>query len=114
MYVRSDKCPLCSMNLLTLWRASVCLTNAWKARSFLPFVTAKYHVNVSHIMLTFLISTFSFSGCAFFLYLVAYLSSYHEKALNALYELAEELPATCLPHHDRENPAKCLSQRHNK
>ena len=33
-----------------------------------------------------------------FLYLVAYLSSYHEKAINALYELAEELPAICLPH----------------
>ena len=31
---------------------------------------------------------------AFFLqYLVAYLSSYHEKAINALYELVYELPA---------------------
>ena len=35
-----------------------------------------------------------------FLYLVAYLSSYHEKAINALYELAEELPAICPPHQD--------------
>ena len=35
-----------------------------------------------------------------FFYLVAYLSSYHEKAINALYELAQELPAICLPHQD--------------
>ena len=35
-----------------------------------------------------------------FIYLVAYLPSYHEKAINALYELAEELPAICLPHQD--------------
>ena len=35
-----------------------------------------------------------------FLYLVAYLSSYHEKAVNALYELAEELPAICQQHQD--------------
>ena len=33
----------------------------------------------------------------YFLYLVAYLSSYHEKAINALYELAYELPAIYLP-----------------
>ena len=32
-------------------------------------------------------------------YLVAYLSSYHERAINALYELAEELPGICLPHN---------------
>ena len=32
--------------------------------------------------------------------LVAYLSSYHEKAIKALYELAQELPAICLPHQD--------------
>ena len=36
--------------------------------------------------------------------LVAYLSSYHEKAINALYELACELPAICLPHQDGEIP----------
>ena len=30
----------------------------------------------------------------------AYLSSYHEEAIKALYELAEELPAFCLPHQD--------------
>ena len=35
-----------------------------------------------------------------FLYLVAYLSFYHEKAINVLFELAEELPAICLPHQD--------------
>ena len=44
------------------------------------------------------ISTNSIGGV--FLYLVAYLSSYHVKAINALYELAEELPAICLPHQD--------------
>ena len=33
-------------------------------------------------------------------YLVAYLSSYHKKAINALYQLALELPAICLPHQD--------------
>ena len=32
------------------------------------------------------------------LYLVAYLSSYHEKAINLLYELAHELLAICPPH----------------
>ena len=35
-----------------------------------------------------------------FLYLVANSSSYHEKAINALYELAEKLPVICLPHQD--------------
>ena len=35
-----------------------------------------------------------------FLYLVAHLSSYHEKAINPPHELAEELPAICLPHQD--------------
>ena len=35
-----------------------------------------------------------------FLYLVAYLSSYHEKAINALYELAEELQAIRQQHQD--------------
>ena len=38
--------------------------------------------------------------CLIFIYLIAYLSSYHEKAINALYELAKELPAICLPHQD--------------
>ena len=33
----------------------------------------------------------------FLLFLLAYLSSYHEKAINALFELAQELPAICLP-----------------
>ena len=33
-----------------------------------------------------------------FFFLAAYLSSYHDKAINALYELAKELPAICLPH----------------
>ena len=36
----------------------------------------------------------------FFLHVVAYLSSYHEKAINALHELAKELPANCLSHQD--------------
>ena len=40
------------------------------------------------------------------LYLVAYSSPYHEKAINALYELEiesePELPAICLPHQDGE------------
>ena len=37
--------------------------------------------------------------------LVAYLSSYHEKAINALYELAKEnLPAICLSHQDEGIP----------
>ena len=31
-------------------------------------------------------------------YIVAYLSSYHEKTINALYKLAYELPTICLPH----------------
>ena len=48
-----------------------------------------------------------------YLYLVAYLSSYHEKAINGLFELTLELPIICLPHQDRGNPAKSLSQRHN-
>ena len=34
------------------------------------------------------------------LHFVADLSSYHETAINALYELASELPAICLPHQD--------------
>ena len=33
-----------------------------------------------------------------YLFYFCYLSSYHEKAINALYELAQELPAICLPH----------------
>ena len=37
------------------------------------------------------------------MYSVAYLSSYHEKAINTLYELAKELPAICLPHKDGES-----------
>ena len=39
-----------------------------------------------------------------FLYLVAYLSSYHVKAINALYKLAEELPAICQQHQDGGMP----------
>ena len=35
-----------------------------------------------------------------FLYFVAYLSPYHEKAISAVYALAYELPAICLPHQD--------------
>ena len=37
------------------------------------------------------------------IFLVTHLSSYHEKAINALYELAKELPAICLPHRDGES-----------
>ena len=48
--------------------------------------------------------------CSFFFFLVAYLSSNHEKAINALYELALELPAICLPHQVGGIPAKCLYQ----
>ena len=33
-------------------------------------------------------------------YLVAYLSSYHEKAVNTLCELAYKLPSICLPYQD--------------
>ena len=33
-------------------------------------------------------------------YLVAYLSSYHEKAVNTLCELAFKLPSVCLPYQD--------------
>ena len=40
------------------------------------------------------------AACILHLYLFAYLSSYHEKAINALYELAYELPTICLPHRD--------------
>ena len=40
------------------------------------------------------------SNMRLYFYLVAYLSSYHEKAINALYELALELPAICLPHQN--------------
>ena len=42
--------------------------------------------------------------------MVAYLSSlcpYPKKAIIALYELAEELLATCLPHQDGGNLTKC-------
>ena len=42
------------------------------------------------------LSEWRYSNCI----LVAYLSSYHEKVINALYELAWELPAICLPHQD--------------
>ena len=42
------------------------------------------------------VSPLKFSGFRF----VAYLSSYHEKAINALYELAYELAAICLLHQD--------------
>ena len=49
-----------------------------------------------------------------FLYLVAYLSSYHEKAIKATYRarlgVASHLSTTLR----WGNPAKCLSQRHNK
>ena len=41
-----------------------------------------------------------------FLYLVAYLSSYREKAL---YELAEELPAICQQHQDGGIPLSAFS-----
>ena len=44
----------------------------------------------------------------FFLFLVEYLSSYHEKAINALYELAYELPAICLPHQDGGIPLSVI------
>ena len=39
---------------------------------------------------------------------VAHLSSYHEKAINALYELAYELPAICLPHQDGGIPLRAF------
>ena len=39
-----------------------------------------------------------------FLYLVEYLSSYHVKVINTLYELAEELPAICQQHQDGVMP----------
>ena len=41
-----------------------------------------------------------FQSTGFFCIFVAYLSSHHEKAINALYELAQELPAICLPHQN--------------
>ena len=40
--------------------------------------------------------------------LVAYLSSYHEEAIKALYELAYELPAICLPHQDEGVPLRAF------
>ena len=44
-----------------------------------------------------------------FLYLVAYLSSYREKAIKALYEFAEELPAICQQHQDGGIPLSAFS-----
>ena len=38
----------------------------------------------------------------YFVYLLAYLSSNHEKAINVLYELAWESLSICLPHQDGE------------
>ena len=43
-----------------------------------------------------------------FLYFAAYLFSYHEKAINALYELAYELPAICLPQQDGGIPLSVI------
>ena len=40
--------------------------------------------------------------------LVAYLSSYHEKAIKALYELAYELPVICPPRQDGGIPLSAL------
>ena len=39
-----------------------------------------------------------------FLHVVVYLSSYHEKAINAIYKLAKKLPAICLPHQEGDIP----------
>ena len=52
---------------------------------------------------------FSFSGGDCILYLVAYLPSYYEKAINALYKLAWELPAVCLPHQDGGIPLSAFA-----
>ena len=45
---------------------------------------------------------------------VAYLSSYHEKAINVQYELALEVVSHLSTTPRLGNPVKCLSQRHNK
>ena len=42
----------------------------------------------------------SVSASLLLLLLLGYLFSCHEKAIIALYELAEELPAICLQHQD--------------
>ena len=41
-------------------------------------------------------------------YLLAYLSSYHEKAIKALYELAQELPTISRPHQNGGIPLSAL------
>ena len=47
---------------------------------------------------------------------VAYLSAYHEKAINALYEFVLELPAICPSHQDGKIPLSAfrVRVRHNK
>ena len=55
-----------------------------------------------HCLVSALISSNSIGRV--FLYSVAYLFYYHVKAINALYELAEELPAICQPHQDGGMP----------
>ena len=61
-----------------------------------------------------LFSVLALANFVFFLYLVAYLSTYHEKAIKPLQRtrlaVAGHLPATL----KWGNPAKCLSQQHNK
>ena len=63
-------------------------------------INVEYHALTICVIRFPLLTTVLSVICVIFLYFVAYLSSYHEKAINALYELAEVLPAICLPHQD--------------
>ena len=49
-----------------------------------------------------------------FLYFVAYLSSYFEKAINVLYERVSELPAICQPHQDGGIPLSAFPKGTSK
>ena len=51
---------------------------------------------------------------ALYLYLVAYLSCYHEKAMKALSRARLKVSGHLSTTRRRGNPAKCLSQLHNK
>ena len=75
----------------------------WKDKSlnktYFAYIVVYFQLEVVTTTLEYGWSSYSQCNCFFFLYFVAYLS-YHEKVINALYELVLELPAICLSHQD--------------
>ena len=62
-----------------------------------------YYSDIKNALVQILI----FFGLLFFV--LAYLSSYDKKAINALYELAKQLPSICLPHQDGGIPPSAFT-----